>query len=408
MSILDWSSAASAAESLPPFPAALLSALSVLTTSLSVATAVRRLGRRGVDLRRTSTLFHRFHPVIGALAVLCLVIAAFNPKIRGGTKVVPRTPLDIVFVLDVSKSMYAEDVSPSRLVAARAAVEGVVDRFPQARFGAVAFAGEPLPFPLTTDGPALYGQLRDVEPDGMPVGGTATGRALQAAKELFQRDPYAHEHERIVLLITDGDDQQGGLEEAATGLATAGVTLHVAVVGGRTPVPVPVHTARVPARPPGTAVGGEETARTDVPARPPGTAVDPPPANSAVANGRALPAAHPLLTGRSAEGEAALARAAVAGHGEFFPAKRGVVDLNPFARAVEGRVRGALATREVVAYRGLAPEFCVAGLALLVADLAIALGMRRRRSAAEIAENPWAGKRPGATPSADGPATEQP
>jgi Ca-activated chloride channel family protein len=360
VSILDWSSTASAAESLPPFPAALLSALSVLTTSLSVATAVRRLGRKGVDLRRTSTLFHRFHPVVGALAVLCLVIAAFNPKIAGGTKVVPRTPLDIVFVLDVSKSMYAEDVSPSRLVAARAAVEGVIDRFPQARFGGVAFAGEPFPFPLTTDGPALYGQLRDVEPDAMPVGGTATGRALHAARELFQRDPYASEHERIVLLITDGDDQQGGLDEAATALANAGITLHVAAVGGRTPVPVPVHNTPSPSP----------------------------------SGGRARDGAHPLLSGRSADGEAALARAAVVGHGEFFPAKRGIVDLTPFSRAVAGRVRGALATREVVSYRGLAPEFGVAGLLILCADLGIALGLRRRRSVDELVENPWAGKPP--------------
>jgi Ca-activated chloride channel family protein len=366
VSILDWSSTASAAESLPPFPAALLSALSVLTTSLSVATAVRRLGRRGVDLRQTSTLFHRFHPVVGALAVLCLVIAAFNPKIAGGTKVVPRTPLDIVFVLDVSKSMYAEDVSPSRLVAARAAVEGVVERFPQARFGGVAFAGEPFPFPLTTDGPALYGQLRDVEPDAMPVGGTATGRALHAARELFQRDPYASEHERIVLLITDGDDQQGGLDEAASALANAGITLHVVAVGGRTPVPVPMHGTPAPS-PNGGRDGGPHST-----------------------------AAHPLLSGRSADGEAALARAAVVGHGEFFPAKRGIVDLTPFSRAVAGRVRGALATREVVAYRGLAPEFAVAGILILFADLGIALGLRRRRSVAQLTDNPWAGKRPAA------------
>ncbi len=369
MSILDWSSTASAAESLPPFPAALLSALSVLTTSLSVATAVRRLGRRGVDLRQTSTLFHRFHPVIGALAVLCLVIAAFNPKIAGGTKVVPRTPLDIVFVLDVSKSMYAEDVSPSRLVAARAAVEGVVERFPQARFGGVAFAGEPFPFPLTTDGPALYGQLRDVEPDTMPVGGTATGRALHAARELFQRDPYASEHERIVLLITDGDDQQGGIDEAATALANAGITLHVAAVGGRTPVPVPMHNTPTPSPSGGWTRDGSPNAN----------------------------AVHPLLSGRSAKGEAALARAAVVGHGEFFPAKRGIVDLTPFSRAVAGRVRGALATREVVAYRGLAPEFGVAGILILLADLGIALGLRRRRSVAQLTDNPWAGKRPAAS-----------
>ena len=94
-----------------------------------------------------------------------------------------------MIVLDYSKSMYARDIAPSRIDRAKAEVARLIRNLAGARFGAVAFAGEPIGFPLTSDGAAIAQFFRQLEPNDMPVGGTAIARALERARELSASDP---------------------------------------------------------------------------------------------------------------------------------------------------------------------------------------------------------------------------
>ncbi len=111
------------------------------------------------------------------------------PSSAAARRLIPATNLDVVIVLDYSKSMYARDIAPSRIARAKAEVARLIQDLPGARFGAVAFAGEPMSFPLTSDGAAIAQFFRQLDPNDMPVGGTATARALEAGARGLRARP---------------------------------------------------------------------------------------------------------------------------------------------------------------------------------------------------------------------------
>lgn len=196
-------------------------------------TLVRKLRSFDADSRRT---------VKGVLLVLGIVSALFalaRPRFGRGVKHVPATNLDVVIVLDYSKSMYARDVVPSRTARAKAEVARLVRDLRGARFGAVAFAGEPMSFPMTSDGAAIAQFFQGLEPNDMPVGGTATARALERARDLLARDPKSKEHVRIVVLVTDGEDTEGDPTRVAEAMAQEGTRIDVVQIGSRAPEPIP-------------------------------------------------------------------------------------------------------------------------------------------------------------------------
>ncbi|HEU5074050.1 MAG TPA: VWA domain-containing protein, partial [Polyangiaceae bacterium] len=174
--------------------------------------AVRRFGdEKLVDGLVTHPAGARraFEGVSLTLAVALAFVALAQPQYGKGTRLIPATNLDVVVVLDYSKSMYAKDVAPSRSVRAISEVGDVIQELPGARFGAVAFAGQPMSFPLTSDGAAIAQFFRGLSPNDMPVGGTAIARALTAARDLLARDPLSKKHERVMVLVTDGEDLEG-------------------------------------------------------------------------------------------------------------------------------------------------------------------------------------------------------
>lgn len=172
-------------------------------------------------------------------AVALAFVAAARPQYGKEKRLVPATKVDIVIALDFSKSMYARDVEPSRIARAKVEVAELVQALPGARFGAVAFAGEPMGFPMTADGSAVAQFFRGLEPNDMPVGGTALARALEHARDLLKRDPKSKDHERFVILVTDGEDLEGSPLRAARALGEDGTTLYVVQIGGRTPERIP-------------------------------------------------------------------------------------------------------------------------------------------------------------------------
>ncbi len=247
---------------------------------------VRARRRFGDDARVTALVSGRTGPrralkaVLLVLALALAFLAAAQPQYGRGTRRIPATNLDVAIVLDFSKSMYARDVKPSRIERAKGEVATLVRELPGARFGAVAFAGEAMRFPLTSDGGAIAQFFRQLEPNDMPVGGTAIARALGAAQEVLRSDPLAKKHQQVVLLITDGEDLEGDPVSVAAALAADHVPVHVVQIGGRTPEPIP---------------DVDETGE--------------------MVGYRRDESGQPLMTSLSAEGEATLTRIAEAGGG---------------------------------------------------------------------------------------------
>lgn len=209
--------------------------------------------RRGITLRQRfgdeplvlgllthkPSAFRAFKGVLVTLAVALTFIAAARPQYGKGTRLIPATDLDVVLILDYSKSMFARDVAPSRIFRAKVEVARLIEELPGARFAAVAFAGEPMGFPLTADGTAIAQFLRQLDPNDMPVGGTAIARALDHGANLLRRDPRSKDHKRVIVLITDGEDLEGDPVSVAKKIGEEGTRIIVVQIGGRTPEPIP-------------------------------------------------------------------------------------------------------------------------------------------------------------------------
>ena len=173
------------------------------------------------------------------LATALAFLAAARPQYGKGQRLIPATNVDVVVVLDYSKSMYARDVEPSRIFRAKVEVGKLVTELRGARFAAVAFAGDAIGFPLTADGSAIAQFFRQLEPNDMPIGGTAIARALEQARELIRRDPKSKDHKKFIVLITDGEDLEGSPLSVARSIDNDQVTIYVVQIGGRSSEPIP-------------------------------------------------------------------------------------------------------------------------------------------------------------------------
>lgn len=177
---------------------------------------------------------------LACLAVAFAFVAAAQPQYGKGTRILPATNLDVVVVLDYSKSMYAQDVSPSRIGRAKVEVTRLIRELSGARFAAVAFAGESISFPLTSDGSAISQFFRGIEPNDLPVGGTAIARALESGRQLLARDPLSKNHEKVMILVTDGEDLEGDPVAVAEAAHKEGIRVDVVQIGGSSPEPIPL------------------------------------------------------------------------------------------------------------------------------------------------------------------------
>jgi Ca-activated chloride channel family protein len=287
--------------------------------------------------------------VLLVVAMLLAFVALARPQFGSGTRLIPATNLDVVIVLDYSKSMYARDVAPSRIARAKAEVARLIQDLPGARFGAVAFAGEPMSFPLTSDGAAIAQFFRQLDPNDMPVGGTATARALEAGREVFARDPKSKDHVRVMVLVTDGEDLEGDPVAVAQSCAQEGTRIDVVQIGGRAPEVIPDVAADGKVN----GVRRDEDGKT-------------------------------MTTQLSAEGEAQLARVAQTSDGTIVRAEHGSTGIDQVAKALQHMMREELSEKVETVY---AEEYAWplgAAAVLLIVDALIGEAPRRRRRAAEV------------------------
>jgi Ca-activated chloride channel family protein len=181
-----------------------------------------------------------------------LIIAAAGPESGGTTELLPQRGLDVLFVIDVSRSMRARDVLPDRLERAKAEIAAVLPRFAEHRVGIVAFAGTAfVQCPLTTDVEAVRLFLQDLKPETVPQGGSALGAGLEVAGNAFAAEDGAsptasaqHTAGRVVVVVSDGEDHEGGVEDIAKELKDAGITVVMIGVGSTLGEPIPVLDAR--------------------------------------------------------------------------------------------------------------------------------------------------------------------
>ncbi|MBI4802970.1 MAG: VWA domain-containing protein [Elusimicrobia bacterium] len=159
-------------------------------------------------------------------ALLALVIAAAGPQ--WGMELAPITDLkgNLVIAVDTSASMAAKDLKPSRIENARLLINSLADKFPDYRLGIVAFSGEAfVQCPLTTDTDALKYFLSYIAPDMLPVPGTNLAAAVETGAAMLEK----YSGQKIIVLITDGEDHSGRVDEVLN--AAAGLNLKIFTVG---------------------------------------------------------------------------------------------------------------------------------------------------------------------------------
>lgn len=160
-------------------------------------------------------------------AVTCLAIDLAKPSLLYRTVIAK--PVDVALLLDVSQSMLASDVKPTRLGAAKLAVKTYLRRFEGARLALVIFAGESLlAVPLTQDKKTFNEYLDLVNTRTIPVQGTIIASALNLAGQSL---PPSSNRARIIFLVTDGEDHEKGSLKAAKALRRAGIKLFILGVG---------------------------------------------------------------------------------------------------------------------------------------------------------------------------------
>lgn len=187
------------------------------------------VGPRHSFLADVSSGQRRVRRRLGAMALLLVVLALLQPTWGEGVRRIEQRGVDLLICLDVSRSMLARDVEPSRLMRARQEIRALAERARGDRLGLVVFAGEArLTVPMTQDVDSFLHLLDLAEPFSVKRGGTDLGAALELALATFEGSSGSHE---AVVLITDGEDLERRGLRVAEECAKRNITVHCAGLG---------------------------------------------------------------------------------------------------------------------------------------------------------------------------------
>ena len=184
----------------------------------------------------------RFRPAVkfwilqGALALLVVMLA--RPQF--GTKISneQRTGIETIIAMDISNSMLAEDITPSRLDRSKMMVENLVDHFTNDKIGLLVFAGDAfVQLPITSDYVSAKMFLSSIDPSMMATQGTDIARAIDMASHSFTQEEGIG---KAIIVITDGEDHEGGALESAEAAKKAGMRVYVLGVGSTQGAPIPI------------------------------------------------------------------------------------------------------------------------------------------------------------------------
>ena len=202
---------------------------------------LRKFGDREL-VRQLSPDVSRFRPLVKysllltALALLIVMIA--RPQF--GTKInrEKRTGIETIIALDVSNSMLAEDVAPSRLDRSKMMVENLVDNFTNDKIGLIVFAGDAfIQLPITSDYVSAKMFLSSISPSMIATQGTDIAKAISMASHSFTQQEGVG---KAIIVITDGEDHEGGASEAAKEAMKKGMNVFILGIGDTNGAPIPI------------------------------------------------------------------------------------------------------------------------------------------------------------------------
>lgn len=202
---------------------------------------LRRLGERplleklmpGVSNVRSRL---KFCLLMGAVALLILMVA--RPQMGTRVSHEKRKGIEAIICMDISNSMLAQDVAPSRLDKSKMLVENLVDESANDKIGLIVFAGDAyVQLPITSDYVSAKMFLNEIEPGLIQTQGTDIAEAINLAMHSFTQDDKAG---KAIIVITDGEDHEGGAEDAARAARKAGINVFVLGVGSAKGAPIPM------------------------------------------------------------------------------------------------------------------------------------------------------------------------
>ncbi len=168
-----------------------------------------------------------------------LVLGLVNPKIGTKLETVKREGVDIVFAIDVSKSMLAEDIAPNRLEKAKRIVSEIINQLASDRIGIIAYAGQAYPqLPITTDYGAAKMFLQSMNTDMLSSQGTAINAAIDLASTYYDDSQQTN---RVLFIVSDGEDHSESATTNAVEKATQnGIRVYTIGVGQAKGAPIPI------------------------------------------------------------------------------------------------------------------------------------------------------------------------
>ncbi|MDA0317123.1 MAG: VWA domain-containing protein [Bacteroidetes bacterium] len=173
-----------------------------------------------------------------SLGFICLIIALVNPKIGTSLQTVKREGVDIVFAIDVSKSMLAEDIAPNRLEKAKQLTTQIINTLVSDRVGIIAYAAKAVPqLPITTDYSAAKMFLQNMNTDMLSSQGTAIDEAIQLSRSYYNDEEQTN---RVLVIISDGEDHNNLSLDVAEAAAKEGIKIFTIGVGTEKGGPIPI------------------------------------------------------------------------------------------------------------------------------------------------------------------------
>ncbi len=212
---------------------------------LVVAIWKRKKQRAFADLRLLKQLSpetSKFKSILKFLMIILslsfLIFALMNPKIGTQLKTVKRQGVDIVFALDVSKSMLAEDIAPNRLEKAKQIISKIIDKLGGDRVGIIIYAGNAYPLlPITTDHAAAKMFLQNSNPNTISSQGTAINEALRLSKTFFDDESQTN---RFLFIVSDGEDHEKDSDKIAQEALKDGIRTFTIGIGTTKGGPIPL------------------------------------------------------------------------------------------------------------------------------------------------------------------------
>jgi Ca-activated chloride channel family protein len=261
------------------------------------------------------------------------IMAMARPRYGGKVQLLKKRGIDIAIALDFSKSMLARDIYPSRIEVAKRELTNLISTLKGDRVGLVAFAGDTLTYPLTTDYEAASLFWQDLHPYDMPVGGTAIGRAIVAATRLLTHTK-PKKRTKIIILFTDGEDHEGDPLEAAKQAKNKNIKIYVVGIGRESNELIPLYFDDKK-----TWQGYQKDAEGNY-----------------------------ITTKLTKKNEKKLKEIAKITNGKYFRAKKGTIGINKIYHQIQRLKKAELKERKIITYEEIYTWFLVPCLLLLIIE----------------------------------------